>query len=160
MESTRPYAPYSAPDRLPAEAPPEWNQITEGIIRCAMEVHSHLGPGLLERLYEEALIYELRHNGFGVAAQRVLTFRYKDLELKGQRLDLIVNELVIVETKAVESVPEINLAQMTTYMRLTESPLGLLINFNVVRLKDGLFRRINGRAVQSRLRASLPPSSP
>jgi len=135
------------PAKLPpgtfAPIPDEWNQVTRAIIRCALEVHSILGPGLLERLYEDALCYELTQAGLPIVRQPSVRVRYKTIELSEQRLDIVVASLVVVELKAVETVPDVYLSQLVSYLRSADLPLGLLINFNVHRLKDGLYRRIN-----------------
>jgi GxxExxY protein len=123
--------------------PDAWNQMTQRVIACAMEVHTILGPGLLERLYEDALAYELSQRGLRVERQRSIRVRYKTIELSEQRLDLVVENLVVVELKSTESVPEVFLAQLMSYLRSADLPLGLLINFNELRLAEGLFRRLN-----------------
>lgn len=146
-------------ESAPRQVPAEWNLITERIIGCAIEVHSHLGPGLLERLYEVAMIHELRESGLDVVAQVPVTLRYKSIDLPEQRLDLVVNDLVIVELKSVEAVHEIHLAQLLSYLRSINRPLGLLINFNVPLLVKGVHRRINGRAIPLS-DSAIPFSSP
>ncbi|MEJ5304007.1 MAG: GxxExxY protein [Bacteroidales bacterium] len=121
----------------------EINQITEKIIGCAIEVHKHLGPGLLEKAYEECLFYELIMAGLDVKRQLPLPLVYKEVELEvGYKIDLMVEDKVIVEIKAVDALAEIHKAQLMTYMKLAEIKIGLLINFNVVRLKDGIVRWI------------------
>lgn len=120
-----------------------------------MDVHSALGPGLLERLYEQAFVHELECQGLRVASQVPITIRYKALELQGQRLDLVVEDLVVVENKAVERVPDVALAQLTSYLRSGGYPLGLLFNFHELHLRDGIYRRLNPVALRSRAR---PPS--
>jgi len=121
----------------------EINQITEKIIGCAIEVHKHLGPGLLEKAYEECLFYELIMAGLDVKRQLPLPLVYKEVELEvGYKIDLLVEIKVIVEIKAVDALAEIHKAQLMTYMKLAEIKIGLLINFNVVRLKDGIVRWI------------------
>jgi GxxExxY protein len=136
--------------------PPEWNAKTERIIGLAMEVHSHLGPGLLERIYEDAMELELTRAGFRVNRQFVFRPKYKGLELSPQRLDCVIDELIVMEFKATESVPDVHLAQLLSYMRLAGFPLGLLINFNVVRLRDGIHRKLNAAACPPRKTGSLP----
>ncbi|MDK2910969.1 MAG: hypothetical protein PWR20_2537 [Bacteroidales bacterium] len=121
----------------------EINQITEKIIGCAIEVHKHLGPGLLEKAYEECLFYELIMAGLDVKRQLPLPLVYKEVELEvGYKIDLMVEDRVILEIKAVDALEEIHKAQLMTYMKLAEIKIGLLINFNVVRLKDGIVRWI------------------
>lgn len=124
------------------EAPESWNRVTEAIIGAAIEVHSFLGPGLLERLYETALCYELQRRGIKHERQFSIRLPYKDIELGEQVLDLVVADLVVIELKSVEIVHEVHLNQLVSYMKSARLPLGLLINFNVPKLKDGLHRRI------------------
>lgn len=121
----------------------EINQITEKIIGCAIEVHKHLGPGLLESAYEECLYYELKNYGFEVKKQLALPLVYKEIKLDtGYRIDLLVENKVIIEIKSVDAIAEIHKAQLMTYMKLANINIGLLINFNVTRLKDGIVRWI------------------
>ncbi len=128
-------------ERLPV--PEAWNQMTHRIIGCAMEVHSVLGPGLVERWYEEALAHELSRAGLKVQRQMELNLQYKDIVLSGQRLDLVVESLVVVEVKSFAGVADAHLAQLVSYLRAGRFPLGLLINFNAGRLKRGIHRRLN-----------------
>jgi GxxExxY protein len=130
-----------------AELPAELNHLSERVIGCAIEVHRNLGPGLLERIYEEALLYELEAAGIRAERQVIVPVRYKDIVLQGQRLDLIVEDRIVLELKAVESVPDLHLAQLVTYLRVTSLPLGILINFNVPLLTKGVYRRINSYAL-------------
>ncbi len=119
----------------------EINQITEKIIGCAIEVHKHLGPGLLESAYEECLYYELKNHELRVKKQMALPIVYKEIKLDaGYRIDLLVENQVIVEIKSIDSVADIHKAQLMTYMKLANIKYGLLINFNVTRLKDGIIR--------------------
>ncbi len=119
------------------------NQITEKIIGCAIEVHKQLGPGLLESAYEECLFYELINTGLEVKKQLALPLIYKEIRLDvGYRIDLLVQNNVVVEIKSVDALAEIHKAQLMTYMKLANIKVGLLINFNVVRLKDGIVRWI------------------
>lgn len=120
-------------------------QVAHAIIGCAIEVHRALGPGLLEKLYEEALVYELDVAGLRVSAQREIVVQYKSIQLRGQRLDLIVEESVIVEIKSIAQFADIHKAQLLSYVRAANVPLGLLLNFNVPILKDGLRRIVNDR---------------
>lgn len=120
------------------------NRLTHIIIGCAIKVHRALGPGLLESTYKKCTAYELRNAGCDVDEERALPLVYGEVRLEcGYRLDLVVNELVIVEIKAVERLDPIHTAQMLTYLTLTGLPLGLLINFNTVVVKDGIKRVIN-----------------
>ena len=117
------------------------NRLSEVIIGASIAVHRELGPGLLESAYEACLEYELRDRGFGVERQLPLPVVYRSVAVEaGFRIDLLVNELVIVELKAVERFEKIHEAQVHTYLRLTGLHLALLINFNVVRLTDGIKR--------------------
>ncbi|MCI0700915.1 MAG: GxxExxY protein [Planctomycetia bacterium] len=117
------------------------NAISESIIGAAIAVHRELGPGLLEAAYEACLEYELQDRGFLVERQHPLPVRYRGVLVDcGFRLDLRVNGLVIVELKAVEKLEKIHEAQVNTYLRLTNLHLGLLMNFNVLRLVDGVKR--------------------
>jgi GxxExxY protein len=126
--------------------PEGWNAITRKVIGCAMEVHRGLGPGLLERIYEEALCYELTTGGLAFERQMPIKLRYKEIELPEQRLDLMVENLLVVELKSVERVPDIFLAQLVSYLRSADLPLGLLLNFNCTLLKEGIYRRVNPAA--------------
>ena len=120
------------------------NQLSEKIIGCAIQVHKVLGPGLLESAYQECLYYELKEIGLNVEKQKSLPLVYKEVKLDvGYRLDLLVENKVIVELKSVEALNEVHLAQTITYLKLTNCKLGLLINFNVVKLIDGLKRVVN-----------------
>lgn len=120
------------------------NEISEKIIGCAIRIHTALGPGLLESAYEECLNYELLKTGLRVERQKSLPLIYEDVKLDiGYRLDLIVEDKVIIEIKAVESLNDVHLAQLLTYLKLSENKLGLLINFNVSRVKNGIKRVVN-----------------
>ena len=119
----------------------ELNRLGEMIIGAAIEVHRVLGPGLLESAYEACLEYELLDRGFTVERQHPLPVRYRGVLVDcGFRLDLRVNGLLILELKAVERLDKIHEAQLHTYLRLTGLHLGLLMNFNVVRMVDGIKR--------------------
>ncbi len=119
----------------------ELNKITEKIIGCAIEVHKILGPGLLESVYEECLTYELTCAGLKVERQKPVPLIYKEIHMEcGYRIDILVEGLVIIELKAVENFCSIHEAQILTYMRCAKKGLGLLINFNVTVLKNGLKR--------------------
>ena len=115
--------------------------LTEKVIGSAIEVHRVLGPGLLESAYEECLAFELKLAGLAVARQVELPVRYKSFDLDcGYRIDLLINESLIVELKTVENFLPIHEAQLLTYLRLSGITTGLLINFNVPVLKNGLRR--------------------
>ncbi len=123
----------------------KFNEVTEAIIGAAIEVHRALGPGLLESAYEECLCRELSLRGIDFERQRELPIEYKGLRLDcGYRIDLLVAGMVIVELKAVETLLPIHEAQLLTYMRLGGWKVGLLINFNVPVLKQGIRRRVLG----------------
>ncbi|RYZ25707.1 MAG: GxxExxY protein [Chitinophagaceae bacterium] len=119
------------------------NDITQKIIGCAIEVHRHLGPGLLESTYEACFFYEMKKAGLNVINQVPLPLRYKELSIEaGYRLDFFVEGCVIVEVKSVEDLHPKHIAQVLTYLKLTNADVGLLINFNELRLKDGIKRLI------------------
>ena len=122
----------------------ELNEVTGQIIDASMKVHTELGPGLLESAYEACLAYELRKRGLSVVVQLSLPVKYDGVELDaGYRIDLIVEDRVIVELKAVEKTTPLHEAQLLSYLKLSGQKVGLLINFNVVRLKDGIKRMAN-----------------
>jgi GxxExxY protein len=113
------------------------------ILDCSFKVHSELGPGLLESAYEECLYYELRQSGLLVQRQKPLPLVYREVKLDmGYRVDLLVENRVIVEIKSVDALNEVHLAQVLTYMKLSGCRLGLLVNFNVRHLKEGIKRVI------------------
>lgn len=113
------------------------------VLDCAFTVHTELGPGLLESAYEECLLYELEETGLMVLSQWPIPLVYKKRQLEiGYRVDLLVENKVIVEVKAIQSLEDIHLAQVLTYLRLSGCKLGLLVNFNVKHLKDGIKRVI------------------
>ena len=119
-------------------------ELTGEIIGCAMRVHTVLGAGLLESAYEACLYYELNKTGLKVAKQVPLPLVYEDVKLEcGYRIDLLVENKVIVEIKSVESLNPIHSVQLLTYLKLSNCKLGLLLNFNVLQLKDGIKRVVN-----------------
>lgn len=119
------------------------NKITKEIIGAAIEVHKHLGPGLLESAYKECLCKELSLRGILFEREKPIRLEYKGLELEcGYRLDILVANLVVVEIKSVEAIAPVHGAQLITYRRLGGWKIGLLINFNVAVLKDGIRRRV------------------
>jgi GxxExxY protein len=121
------------------------NSVSGAIIACAVTVHSTLGPGLLESTYEARLIYEIQKKGISVAQQVGLPVVYEGQRLEvGYRIDLLVDNLVIVEIKAIEALAPIHRAQLLSYLKLSGKPLGLLLNFNVPLMKDGIVRMRNG----------------
>jgi len=120
------------------------NQLSYAIIGAALEIHKSVGPGLLESAYENALIYELQKAGLNVKNQLPLPFNYKGTHLDvGYRIDLMVNNKVIVEIKSVETLLPVHFSQLLTYLRLSGLKLGLLINFNCSKLSDGIHRVVN-----------------
>ncbi len=126
------------------------NEITHGIIGCAIAVHRQLGPGLLESAYETCMALELKATGWRFHRQRPVPLEYRGTVVDcGYRLDLVVEEIVIVELKSVAAVDPIHAAQLLTYLKLTGCPVGLLINFNVELLKDGVQRIILPSSVPS-----------
>jgi len=121
--------------------PAELDDLTEKIIGCAIEVHRVLGPGLLESVYQECMIIEMRRVGLRFESDRSVTIEYKGQRISGGlKLDLLVEGCVVVELKAVERLHSIHVAQVITYLKLTGCPAGLLMNFNSPTLKAGLKR--------------------
>ena len=129
-----------------AIVPEDLNAITQSIIGAAIEVHRHLGPGLLEQAYEACLSFELLSRGHTVDRQKALPLTYKGQRLDcGYRIDLLVDGAVIVEVKAVEKLEPVHAAQLLSYLRFAACQAGLLFNFNVKWLtQDGLKRVVNG----------------
>jgi len=121
------------------------NEFSHIVIGKAIEVHTVLGPGLFERIYERALVAELENDGFAVQSQVELPVIYKGQDLDiGYRLDILVGKKLIIEVKSITTFDEIHMSQMMTYLKLTGCTLGLLINFNVPRLKHGIQRVVLG----------------
>ena len=116
--------------------------LTGKIISCAIEVHSTLGPGLLENVYEEALLHEFTLRGIEYVRQKEISLKYKGKDIGRHRIDFLVEDEVIVELKAVETMHRIYEAQLLTYLKAMDKRIGLLLNFNVERLKDGIKRLI------------------
>lgn len=120
------------------------NEISYAIRGAAFEVHTALGPGLLESVYEKALAYELQESGLAVKTQLGVPVTYKEVEMEqGFRMDLLVEQKVIVEIKSVEALLDVHHKQLLTYLKLSDKKLGLLINFNVSSLKDSITRIVN-----------------
>lgn len=120
------------------------SELTSKVIKCAIDVHRALGPGLLESAYRECLEYELVNSGLFVIKEKPMPIVYKDVHLDhGYRMDLLVENRIVLELKTVEFLTNVHFAQLLTYLRLGDYPLGLLINFNVKLLKDGIKRVIN-----------------
>ncbi len=117
------------------------NQITEKIIGSAIQVHRILGPGMLESVYEECLAFELRKLGLAIEKQKSIPIIYKDIKFDcGYRVDMIVEKKILLELKTVETISKVHIAQILTYMRFAYVDIGLLINFNVTTLKNGIKR--------------------
>lgn len=122
----------------------EMNELTSLIIECAITVHKNLGPGLLESTYQECLAYELNEKGLKVEMEKSLPLIYKDIKLDcGYRIDLLVEDEIIIEVKSVERFTDVFFAQILTYLKLYNRKYGLLINFNVSLLKNGIKRFVN-----------------
>jgi GxxExxY protein len=122
------------------------NELSKLTFYAALNVHRELGPGLLESSYEECLYYELQKSGLYVEKQKPLPLIYHEVKLNiGYRLDILVERRLIVEVKAIETLNDVHLAQMLTYLRLSNCKLGMLINFNVTLIKHGVRRVINGQ---------------
>jgi GxxExxY protein len=120
------------------------NEISEKIIGCAIRVHKKLGAGLLESAYAACLHFELINLGLKVEREKSIPLMYENIRLEcGYRLDLIIEDKVIIEVKSIEALDDIHLAQILTYLRLTNCKLGLLLNFNVLQLKNGIKRVVN-----------------
>ncbi|MGZ9677095.1 GxxExxY protein [Flavobacterium sp. GNP001] len=121
------------------------NEISKIVFESALKVHKVLGPGLLESAYEECLFYELKKSNLKVEKQKALPLIYEEVKLDvGYRIDLMIEDKFIIEVKSVETLNDVHLAQVLTYLRLSDCRLGLLINFNVKLLKEGVRRVING----------------
>jgi GxxExxY protein len=119
----------------------EFDNLSNKIIGCVIEVHKYLGPGLMESAYERCLSYEINAAGLKHEVQKQIPIEYKGIKLDvGYRIDLIVENSVIIELKSVEQILPIHEAQILTYMKLAEVSVGLLINFNVIKVKDGIKR--------------------
>ncbi len=122
-----------------------YNELSHDIIECCYEVHTELGPGLMESVYETCLVKELRNAGFKVHQQQELPIVYKgELLNKSYKVDIIVNDLILIELKSVELLLKVHKAQLVSYLKLSGLKLGLLINFNESSLRNGICRRING----------------
>jgi GxxExxY protein len=124
----------------------ELNQISGAIVSAAIKIHSELGPGLMESVYEKCLIHELNRRGLRVVSQLPLAVNYDGICIDaGYKLDLLVEDAVVVELKATrEGITELHKAQLLTYLKLTGKKLGLIINFNVVHMKEGIRRMVLG----------------
>lgn len=128
----------------------DFSGLSREVIGCAIAVHRALGPGLLEDTYEQCLAYELKVTGFEVRVQSALPLKYRELTVPfAYRVDLLVNDQLIVELKTVEKLTSLHAAQLLTYLRLANRPAGLLINFNSESLRHGIRRVYNSRATTS-----------
>ncbi len=122
------------------------NEIATLVFNAALKVHKELGPGLLESAYEECLYYEIKKSGLKVEKQKALPLIYEEVKMDiGYRIDLIIENKFIIEIKSVESLNDVHLAQILTYLKLSNCKLGMLINFNVSLIKNGIKRVINGK---------------
>ena len=120
------------------------NEISSRIIGCAIDIHKSLGPGLLESAYQECLYYKLQKEGLRVEKEKAMPLIYEEVHLDcGYRIDLLVENKVVIELKSVEALTDVHMAQTLTYMKLGEYKLGLLMNFNVNLLKHGIKRVVN-----------------
>jgi len=120
-----------------------YQELSNRIIGCAIEVHKQLSPGLLESAYEECLSYELIQAGLNIERQKPIPVIYKEVKLEcGYRADIIVEDKIIIELKAIEALTQVHEAIVLTYLKFANKKLGLLMNFNVTRLKDGLKRYV------------------
>ncbi len=130
-------------DSQRAPIPDAVNEISGVIVDAAFQVHEILGPGLLESVYEQCLDYELTNRGFDVKRQVQVPLRYKEIQFDcGFRVDLVVNDAVVVELKAIDVILPIHRAQILTYLKITGLRVGLLINFNQTRIKNGIHRMV------------------
>jgi GxxExxY protein len=136
------------------------NDLTGEVIGAAIEVHKHLGPGLLESAYEECLCHELRAGGIAYERQKPLPINYKGIALDcGYRLDVVVKKTIVLELKSCERIEDIHRAQLLTYLRLSGLKLGLILNFNVPIMKEGIVRIVNnlGEEIGGKQSADLRP---
>ncbi len=120
------------------------NELSKIVFNCALKVHQNLGPGLLESAYEECLFYELNKTGLEIQKQKALPLVYEEVKLDiGYRIDIIIENKLILEIKSVEALNDIHFAQLLTYLKLTNCKLGMLMNFNVALIKNGIKRVVN-----------------
>ncbi len=121
------------------------NEISNKVIGLGIEIHSALGPGLLESAYKECLYYKISNSGIYVEKEKAMPLVFENVKLEcGYRIDLLIENKLVIEIKSVEALNDIHLAQTLTYMKLGNYKLGLLMNFNVLKLKDGIKRVVNG----------------
>ena len=120
------------------------NELSKIVVDCMFKVHKNLGPGLLESAYEECLFYELSKTGLIIERQKPLPLFYETIKMEiGYRLDFLIENKLVIEVKAVEAINDVHKAQVITYLKLSGCKLGLLVNFNVVLIKDGIKRIVN-----------------
>lgn len=120
------------------------NELSKAVYEAALRVHKTLGPGLLESAYEECMYYELIKEGFRVEKQKPMPLIYEDVKLEvGYRIDILLENKLVIEVKSVEALNDVHLAQILTYLKLSNCKLGMLINFNVPLIKDGIKRVVN-----------------
>ncbi len=153
----------SASSAPPRESSPSLDDITGAIIDSSLKIHMDLGPGLLESVYEIVLSRALQKRGLRVERQKTMRFEYDGMIFEdGLRLDLLVEDHVIVELKSVETLAPVHSKQLLTYLRLMRLPVGLLINFGAATLKEGLHRIVNHlpASASPRLRVNRPPHNP
>ena len=147
MNNPYPFKQLASRKAAKAQREPEVteNKIAEIVVDSCFKIHTTLGPGLLESVYEAILLYELQKRGLSVSRQQALAVLYEDVVLdEGFRTDLIVEDLVIIELKSVEVILPVHKKQLNTYLRLSGKRLGLLVNFGANLIKDGIFRIANG----------------
>ncbi len=126
------------------------NEIASIVFQSSLNIHKALGPGLLESSYQECLYHEIKEKGLVIEKEKLLPLIYKDVDLKvGYRIDLLVENKFIIEVKSVESINEVHLSQILTYLKLSKCTLGMLINFNVPLIKNGIKRVINSQKIKS-----------
>ncbi|RLS68184.1 MAG: GxxExxY protein [Planctomycetota bacterium] len=122
----------------------ELNEISGAIVNCSMRVHTVLGPGLLESAYQKCLAHELRKRGYSVGSEVPMPVIYDGVEIElGYRIDLLVSNEVVIEVKALSEITPVHKAQLLSYLRLSKKKLGLLLNFHVDHMKDGIYRIVN-----------------
>ena len=122
----------------------KYEELTEKIIKCAIDVHNVLGPGLLENAYKECLYYKLCKTGLQVEKEKILPLVFEEIRLDcGYRIDLLVENKIVIELKSIKKIEDIHMAQILTYMKLGKFDVGLILNFNVISLKDGIKRVVN-----------------
>ncbi|POS02645.1 GxxExxY protein [Flavobacterium croceum DSM 17960] len=120
------------------------NELSKIVFDCALKVHQTLGPGLLESAYEECLFYELKKTRLYIEKQKALPLIYEEVKLDiGYRIDIIIENKLILEIKSVEALNDVHFAQLMTYLKLTDCKLGMLLNFNVSLIKNGIKRVVN-----------------